>query len=68
MDKTKEPGEAISDCDRDSQVDQIAEGNLEQVGKDILRDAKGTYYWIQDMSLYSNPRFLFLVMKIFFFI
>ena len=49
-------------------IEQLAEGGLERVGTDILRDGKGVLYWMHEVSLYRSGTFLFLIMKIFFFI
>ena len=49
-------------------IEQLAEGNLERVGTSMLKDGKGTLYWIHEVNLYRSWSILFLVGKIFFFI
>ncbi len=63
-----DPGNLKNGGEGEALIDQIAEGTLKQVGTSIVRDAKGRYFWLHEVNLYRNLMFLFLVMKIFFFI
>jgi hypothetical protein len=66
--KTPEPGGSQQAGSGKDLIEQLAEGGLERVGADIFRDGEGTHYWIHEVNLYRNGMFLFLVLKIFFFI